>query len=90
MPFTRCFLTLLKITALSGVGIMCAGILYTVFLLFASAEFRVSALRFIGLDALAERFGTNSELADNGTSALPPDLRDLFTVRQDHNAIRAG
>jgi hypothetical protein len=85
VPLTRHLLRLLKLTVLAGVSIICASVLYILVLLVASPTFRANALELIGLDSVTKYF---AESRFGGSErSLPPDLQDLFTIRQDHSAI---
>jgi hypothetical protein len=81
LPFNRYMFTLLKLTALAGIAIICACAVYVMVHLAVSPTYRVSTLRLFGLDDVADA------LRGPKRNNLSIEDRDLYSVLPDHAAI---
>jgi len=79
--FTRHLLTLLKLTTLVGVAILCVCTVYVMLRLAASPAYRVSTLRMFGFDNVADA------LRGPKRYNLSVEDRDLYSVLPDHATI---
>jgi hypothetical protein len=81
LSFTRYLLTLVKLTTLAGVAIICACVVYVMVYSAVSPAYRVSTLRLFGFDDVADA------LRGPKRNNLSIEDRDLYSVLQDHAAI---
>lgn len=81
LPFTRHLLTLLKLTTLVGVALLCVFVVYVMLNLAVSPAYRVSTLRLFGFDNVADA------LRGPKRYNLSIEDRDLYSVLPDHAAI---
>jgi hypothetical protein len=81
VPFTRHLSTLLKLTALVGVAIVCVCAVYVMLKLAVSPAYRVSTLRLFGFDNVADT------LRGPKRYNLSIEERDLYSVLPDHAVI---
>jgi hypothetical protein len=83
LQFTRYFFTLLKLTSLVGVAIICAFMVYVMAHSAVSPAYRVSTLHLVGFDNAADAL--RGPKRDN----LSIEERDLYTVLPDLNTVLA-
>jgi len=81
LPLTRYFFTLLKLTTLAIVATICAWVIFVSVYLAVSPAYRVSTLRLLGFDNVAD--AVRGPKRDNLSIAE----RDLYSVLPDHTAI---
>ena len=81
LPFARQLLTLLKLTTLAGVAIICACVVYVMVYSAVSPAYRISTLRLFGFDNVADT------LRGPKRNNLTVEDRDLYSVLPDHAAI---
>ena len=81
LPFSRYIFTLLQLTALAGVAILCACAVYVMVHLAVSPAYRVSTLRLFGFDDVADA------VRGPKRNSLSIEDRDLYSVLPAHAAI---
>jgi len=81
LPLTRQLFTLLKLTTVVGVGIVCAFMVYVMVFFAVSPAYRVSTIRLIGFHDFADA------LRGPKRNNLSIEERDLYSVLPDHTAI---
>ena len=81
LSFTRYLLTLVKLTTLAGVAIICACVVYVMVYSAVSPAYRISTLRLFAFDDVADA------LRGPKRNNLTTEDRDLYSVLPDHAAI---
>ena len=91
MQFGRYLLTCTKVTGLTIVLVVCVGLVYSVFALILSKDFRDRTFYLFGLPALANAIDGADYLRETSPIGrrieLPDGYADYINISQDHVAI---